>query len=64
MRKYHVPFWRAVEGATSSLTLIIANIGASVSKLRGSESLSCSLGLLKDNCTEAECESPRTSVGG
>lgn len=42
----------------------IANIGASVSKLRGSESLSCSLGLLKDNCTEAECESPRTSVGG
>ena len=23
MRKYHVPFWRAVEGATPSLTLIL-----------------------------------------
>ncbi|MEH2028032.1 MAG: hypothetical protein V7K62_31500 [Nostoc sp.] len=25
MGNYHVPFWRAVEGATPSLTLIILN---------------------------------------
>jgi putative transposase len=36
----------------------IANIGATVSKLRGSESLSCSLGLLKDNQIEVLGESP------
>lgn len=27
MGNYHVPFWRAVEGATPSLTLIILNLG-------------------------------------
>jgi putative transposase len=27
MRKYHVPFWRAVEEATPSLTLIIKRVG-------------------------------------
>jgi hypothetical protein len=27
MGNYHVPFWRAVEGATPSLTLIIKNRG-------------------------------------
>ncbi|MEH2024846.1 MAG: hypothetical protein V7K62_14860, partial [Nostoc sp.] len=27
MGNYHVPFWRAVEGATPSLTLIILNRG-------------------------------------
>ena len=27
MENYHVPFWRAVEGATSPLTLIIKNEG-------------------------------------
>ena len=27
MRKYHVPFWRAVEEATPSLTLIIEKVG-------------------------------------
>ncbi|NET07606.1 MAG: hypothetical protein F6K16_23460 [Symploca sp. SIO2B6] len=27
MRKYHVPFWRAVEGATPSLTLILKRVG-------------------------------------
>ncbi len=27
MRKYHVPFWRAVEEATPSLTLIIEQVG-------------------------------------
>ena len=28
MGNYHVPFWRAVEEATPSLTLIIKNRGA------------------------------------
>ena len=27
MGNYHVPFWRAVEGATPSLTLIIKRVG-------------------------------------
>ena len=27
MGNYHVPFWRAVEGATPSLTLIVKRIG-------------------------------------
>ena len=42
MGNYHVPFWRAVEEATPSLTLIIRNeglciwaLGTSVSALRG-----------------------------
>ena len=30
MGNYHVPFWRAVEGATPSLTLIIQTVGASM----------------------------------
>jgi len=42
MGNYHVPFWRAVEEATPSLTLIIRNqglriwaLGTSVTALRG-----------------------------
>jgi putative transposase len=42
----------------------IANIGFVVSRIRGSESLSCSLGLLKNNRIEVLGESPRTLVGG
>jgi hypothetical protein len=52
MGNYHVPFWRAVEGVTPSLTLIIAAIGAVVNQPGGSNGLYCSLstdssGLLK-----------------
>ena len=36
MGNYHVPFWRAVEEATPSLTLIISALGASVNKPEGS----------------------------
>ena len=31
-RNFHVPFWRAVEGATLSLTLIIASFQAAVNQ--------------------------------
>jgi len=33
MRKYHVPFWRAVEEATPSLTLIIQKVGVSLNNV-------------------------------
>jgi hypothetical protein len=42
MGNYHVPFWRAVEVVTPSLTLIIAALGAVVNQPKGS-GLSCSL---------------------
>lgn len=42
----------------------ISNIGAVVSLLRGSESLSCSLGLLKDSRNGLGGESPRILFGG
>jgi hypothetical protein len=41
-RNCHVPFWRAVEEVTSSLTLIIAALGVPVDAPEGS-GLSCSL---------------------
>lgn len=42
MGNYHVPFWRAVEGVTPSLTLIISAIGVVVNQPRGS-GISCKL---------------------
>jgi len=42
----------------------ISKIGAVVSRLRGSESLSCSLGLLKDSRNGLGGESPRILFGG
>jgi hypothetical protein len=42
MRKYHVPFWRAVEEATPSLTLIIALVGLFINQ-PGGTGLSCKL---------------------
>jgi putative transposase len=42
----------------------ISKIGAVVSRLRGSESLSCSLGLLKDSENRLGGESPRILFGG
>lgn len=36
MGNYHVPFWRAVEGATPSLTLIIRAEGIRMLKADGS----------------------------
>jgi len=42
----------------------ISKIGAVVSRLRGSETLSCSLGLLKDSRNGLGGESPRIEFGG
>ncbi|WP_448599737.1 zinc ribbon domain-containing protein, partial [Thermoleptolyngbya sp.] len=42
----------------------ISKIGAVVSRLRGSEALSCSLGLLKDSESRLGGESPRIEFGG
>jgi hypothetical protein len=42
MGNYQVRFWRAVEGATSSLTLLIKALGACINRPGGS-GLSCKL---------------------
>ncbi len=43
MGNYHVPFCRAVEGATPSLTLIISSVAVTINSPGGSGALSCSL---------------------
>ncbi len=42
MGNYQVRFWRAVEGATSSLTLLIQALGACINR-PGDPGLSCRL---------------------
>jgi hypothetical protein len=52
MGNYHVPFWRAVEEVTSSLTLIISAIGAVIVNQPRGSGLSCKLDLRIGRKTE------------
>ncbi|WP_233455519.1 MULTISPECIES: hypothetical protein [Nostocales] len=45
MGNYHVPFWRAVEGATPSLTLILRDEGLRIlTSGTGDKAMKCGLG--------------------